>query len=128
MAASSKTPGPKPDFLVVDDHLKCQTSEGEISIDLRIPLKRLELFIDLPQLGIEQQHMPRYLLDNIIWPEDKDKIENMRDGATAFKILTKVAQTMGERMGADMGESQGSTGSSEDTVEPSDTTSGTPSA
>jgi hypothetical protein len=128
MAVSSKTPGPKPDFLVVDDHLKCQTGEGEISIDLRIPLKRLELFMQMDDSGIDQSLMPRYILDNILWPEDKEQLENLRDGAKAFQILISVSRAIGERMGADMGESQGSTGTSEDTVEPSDTTSATPSA
>jgi hypothetical protein len=125
--AVSKTPGPKPDFLIVEDHLKCQTSEGEISIDLRIPLERIELFMDMPDLDIEQKRYPRYVIDNILWPEDKATIVGMRDGAKAMTIVLKFAELLGARMGADMGESGGSTELSENTVEPSATTSDTDS-
>jgi hypothetical protein len=120
------TPGPKPDYLVVEDHLKCQTNEGEISIDLRIPLERIELFMDIGET-VEQKKIPRYMLDNIIWPEDKAVLEGMRDGAKVFEILIKFSEYLGGRMGADMGEFKGSTGPSEDTVEPSATTSETAS-
>jgi hypothetical protein len=124
---NTRTPGPKPDYLVVEDHLKCQTSEGEISLDLRIPLDRIELFMDMGDLDIEQKKLPRYMIDNILWPEDKSTIVGMRDGAKALTIVSKFAETLGERMGATMGESSGSTELSENTVEPSDTTSDTAS-
>ena len=128
-ARTTKTPpepGPKPDYLVVEDHLKCQTNEGEISIDLRIPLKRLELFMEIDG-KVSEAHMPRYLIDNILWPEDADKLDNMRDGAKALVIVMNVAKQLGERMGAEMGESQPSTPSSESTEGPSATTSDTDS-
>jgi hypothetical protein len=114
-------PGPKPAFLVVEDHLKVQTNEGEKSFDLRIPFKKLELFMDME--GIEQKLIPRHMLDNILWPEDKATIEEMRDGAKAFEILFKIAELIGDRMGANMGESVGSSEPSEPTDEPSDSTS-----
>ncbi|PPF64538.1 hypothetical protein C5E11_03865 [Clavibacter michiganensis] len=119
-------PGPKPDYLVVEDHLKCQTREGEISIDLRIPLKRLELFMDMDG-NVDQAHMPRYLIDKILWPEDAEKLDNMRDGSKALVIVMKVAEQLGDRMGAEMGESKPSTPSSESTEGPSATTSDTDS-
>jgi hypothetical protein len=120
-------PGPKPDYHVVEDHLKCQTSDGEISIDLRIPLEKIELFMDIGDLDIDQRHFPRYLIDNILHAEDKAKLEGMRDGAKAIAIVAEFARQVGARMGADMGESSGSTASSESTVEPSATTSDTDS-
>ena len=125
LMATVKTPGPKPAFLVVEDHLKCQTNEGEISIDLRIPLARLELFMDLGEA--DQKSVPRLIIDTILWPEDKATIEGMRDGAKAFGIILKFSEILGERMGADMGESKGSTPKSESIVEPSGTTSATDS-
>lgn len=118
-------PGPKPDFLVVEDHLKCQTSEGEVSIDLRIPIKRLELFMDME--GMDNKKMPLYLREHILWPEDRDVIEGMRDGSKAFSILMRFAEEVGKRMGADLGESSPSTPSSESTDGPSATTSDTAS-
>jgi hypothetical protein len=119
--ATPRTPGPKPDFLVVENRLKCQTDEGEKSLDLRIPIERLELFMDMEDL--EAKAIPKFIRDHVLWPEDKAIILEMRDGAKALQILMKYAEEIGKRMGASMGESEGSTPSSEDTVEPSDTTS-----
>lgn len=118
---SAREPGPKPDYAVVENHLKCQTDEGEISIDLRIPIDRLELFMDMQD--VEATKMPRHILDHILHPEDKAKIEGMRDGVKGYAILMKFAEKIGERMGAGLGESKGSTASSESTEEPSATTS-----
>jgi hypothetical protein len=120
-AKKTPEPGPKPDFLVVEDHLKCQTSEGEISIDLRIPIVRLELFMDMED--IDEKKMPLYLREKILHPEDRDKIEGMRDGAKAFQILMECMKEIGNRMGASLGESSPSTPSSESTDGPSATTS-----
>ncbi|WP_367147224.1 hypothetical protein AB0870_08380 [Microbacterium proteolyticum] len=114
-------PGPKPDFFVVEDHLKCQTSEGEISLDLRIPIERLELFMDMDEL--DEKQIPKYLREQILWPEDRDKIVNMRDGAKAFAMLMRFAEEVGNRMGASLGESSPSTSSSEGTGGQSDSTS-----
>lgn len=124
--APTRTPGPKPDFLVVENALKCQTDEGEKSLDLRIPIERLELFMDMEDL--EAKAIPKFIRDHVLWPEDRDTILEMRDGAKALQILMKYAEEIGKRMGASMGESAGSTPSSEDTVEPSDTTSAPASA
>lgn len=115
------TPGPKPDFAIVEKHLKCQTDEGEVSIDLRIPLERLELFMDMESL--EPKDIPKYVRDRILWPEDKDKLLEMRDGAKALEILMQVAKSIGERVGASVGESSGSHEPSEPIAQPSDSTS-----
>lgn len=124
MANATKTkpePGPKPDFFVVEDHLKCQTPEGEVSLDLRIPIERLELFMDMDE--IEEKRLPKYIRDEILWPEDRDKVLGMRDGTKAFAMLMKFADEIGKRMGASLGEFSPSTSSSEGTGGPSDSTS-----
>lgn len=122
MTAKTKPePGPKPDFLVVEDHLKCQTSEGEISLDLRVPIERLEKFMDMDE--IDEKALPKYLREEILWPEDRDKIVAMRDGARAFVILMRYAEELGNRMGAGLGESSPSTPSSDGIGGPSDSTS-----
>lgn len=125
MAAKKPEPGPKPKFLVVEKHLKCQTDEGELSIDLRIPIERLELFMDMEDIPSEQ--MPKFIRDNVLWPEDREQILNLRDGADAFEILMKCVEEIGKRMGASLGESGGSSEPSESTGQPSDTTSETAS-
>ena len=130
MAPTKTTPEPgiKPEFLVVENRLKCQTeADGEISLNLLVPLERIELFMDMGDLEIEQKKLPRYLIDNIMDPADKATLEGMRDGAKAIMLAGKFAEYLGHRMGADMGESKGSTESSESTVEPSATTSDTAS-
>lgn len=129
MATSTKTkpePGPKPEFFVVENHLKCQTEEGEVSLDLRIPIERLELFMAMDEL--DQKLIPKYLREEILWPEDKEKIVNMRDGAKAFAMLMRFAEEVGAKMGASLGESSPSTSSSEDTGGQSDSTSDATSA
>jgi len=135
MATTKKpapTPGPKPDFYVVENHLKCQTDEGEKSIDLRIPFDRIEMLMDMDEGTIEDKKMPRYVLDNILWPEDKATLEGMRDGTKVVQIIMEVATRIGDRMGATMGESLGSHELSEPTEQPSDSisdaTSDSPSA
>jgi len=126
MATAKKpAPGPKPDFFVVEDHLKCQTSEGEISIDLRIPFDRIEMLMEMDDSNIEDKKMPRYVLDNIMWPEDREALLKLRDGAKVIGIIMEVANHLGARMGANMGESSGSHELSEPIEQPSDSTSDT---
>ncbi|TFC30113.1 hypothetical protein E3O55_08500 [Cryobacterium sp. MDB1-18-2] len=123
--ATSTTPGPKPAFLLVEKQLKCQTDDGEISIDTRIPLEKLELFMTLEQ--IPEKEIPRYILDTILSPVEKDKIEGLTDGVEAFTILLEFAKAVGTRLGMSLGESVPSTASSESTNGPSATTSDTAS-
>jgi hypothetical protein len=121
--AKKPTPGPKPEFFVIEDHLKVQTGEGEISIDLRIPFERIEMLMDLDDGKIEDKKMPRYVLDNIMWPEDREKLLKLRDGTKVVSVIMKVATLLGDRMGATMGEFSGSPSPSEPTAQPSDSTS-----
>lgn len=120
-----KNPGPKPEYLVVEHSLHCQTDEGEVVLDLRLPIAKLELLMDMQELEIDDQKIPRWLLDNVVNDDDKASLEGMRDGGRAYAILMHYANAAGERLGASLGESQGSTGASEDTVQPSEPTSAT---
>lgn len=117
------TPGPKPDFQVVEHSLHCQTVEGEIVLDLRLPIGKLELLMDMGELEMEDKKIPRWLLDNVMAAEDKATLEGMRDGGKAYAILMRYAAAASERLGASLGESQGSTDSSESTEQPSEPTS-----
>jgi hypothetical protein len=114
-------PGPKPDFLVVEDALKCQTPEGEISLDLRLPIPALEKFMTAQNM--DQQKIPRFILDELLDPADAKKLLEMRDGAKAYRIIMEWAGAVGRRIGASLGESPSSTDSSESTDQPSGTTS-----
>lgn len=123
VAKPKPEPGPKPDFLVVEDHLYCQTNEGEKVLDLRVSLPKLELFMSMDELDIPDSKSHRWIMENILNPEDKKTLDSMLDGAKALNIITRYVNTLGERMGADLGtdlgESAGSSDSSVDTDEPS---------
>lgn len=131
MASTPKktNPGPKPDHAVVGDHFISQTSEGEIKLDLRLPIKTLEKMMTLEELTggdepeLQDRDLPRFLLDNVLHPEDREKIEGMRDGIKGYQILMKYLSVVTDRLGAGLGESSGSTGASADTVPPSEPTS-----
>lgn len=118
---STQEPGPKPKFLIVEHSLKCQTGEGEKSLDLRIPFDRIEKFMEMD--GVEEQKLPRFLLNEILSEEDKTTVLGLKDGVETFAILMEYAKSIAERMDASMGESSGSSDSDATTEEPSATTS-----
>lgn len=99
---SSKQPGPKPDFLVVEHNLHCQTDDGELVLDLRVPFDTLEVFSSID--GMEPKTIPRFLLENIV-PEDKrEQLRKLQDGAKTYAILMKYSEAVGERLGVSLGE------------------------
>jgi hypothetical protein len=124
-----KTSGQKPDYAVIGHNLYAQSDEGEIVLDLRIPIKTLETFMTLEDKlksdEIADKDMPRWLLDNVCSDEDRATLEGMKDGAKAYAILMRYSAEVGKRLGAGLGESVGSTDSSESTEQPSEPTSDT---
>jgi hypothetical protein len=123
MSTAKRTPepGPKPKFQLVEHSLKCQTGDGEISLDTRISFERLELFMDME--GVEETKLPRFLLNEILSVEDRDTILALSDGVETFACLMEYAKSIGVRLKASMGESSGSSDSDETTEEPSGSTS-----
>jgi len=120
-APTGPTPGKKPEFLVVEHSLKCQTEEGEISVDLRLPVPQLEKFMTAQDL--EPMKIPRFVLDELLPEPVSQRLISLADGAQAYKILMRWAQEVGARLGASLGESGSSTDSSESTEQPSEPTS-----
>lgn len=120
-APSGPTPGKKPEFLVVEHSLKCQTEEGEISVDLRLPIPKLEQFMTAQDL--EPMAIPRFILDKVLPSNLSERLLNLQDGAQAYKIVMRWSQEVGARLGASLGESPSSTDSSESTEQPSEPTS-----
>lgn len=119
-----KNPGPKPDHVVIEHNLHSQTDEGELVLDLRLPVDRLELLMDMEDLDLPDKKIPRWLRENVLSDDDRAKIEGLKDGARGYAILMRYAQEVGLRLGASLGESQGSTDASESTEQPSEPTSG----
>jgi hypothetical protein len=114
-------PGPKPDFLVVENTLKAQTEEGELSIDLRLSIEELERFMEAQEL--EPVKIPRFIIDELLDEPTKRRLLGMKDGAKAYAVVMRWAQEVGARLGASLGESGPSAALSESTAPPSATTS-----
>jgi hypothetical protein len=120
-AKRTPEPGPKPKFLVVEHTLKCQTGDGEKSIDLRVPFDRIERLMQMD--GVEEKLIPRFLLEEILSEEDKATVLSLRDGAETFAILIEFSKAVTGRLNASLGESAGSSDSVQSTEEPSASTS-----
>jgi hypothetical protein len=69
-----KNPGPKPEYQVVEHSLHCQTDEGEIILDLRLPIAKLEKMMEIEDLDIDDKKMPR-------WPA-RQRPQRRRQGRT----------------------------------------------
>lgn len=97
--ARKPEPGPKPEFLVVEETLKCQTKKfGEISVPLDVSSEQM---IELMELSEQQQF--KYLCENL-FPEQVRKLPFLQ----GFRIFTKYFEVLGELAGAPVGESSGS--------------------
>jgi hypothetical protein len=120
-APTGPTPGKKPEFFVVENSLKCQTEEGEISLDLRLPIPQLEKFMTTQDL--EAMAIPRFIIDELLPESVSQRLLSLADGAQAYKIVMRWAQEVSARLGVSLGESPSSTDSSESTAQPSEPTS-----
>ena len=116
-AAPKHQPGPKPAYLVVESKLYAQTEEGEVVLDLRLPIPQLEKFMSAQDLNPEK--IPRYVIDELLPESDAQRLLTMHDGAKAYAIVMTWAKEVGARLGASLGESQRSTDASESTEQPS---------
>lgn len=97
-------PGPKPDTLVVGEHLKCQSIDGEISLSLLIPYKKFKLVMSAPE-KIDDADMIDFLLEEVMDPADAETLNGLRDGAETLKFAMAWMDALGERLGASMGKS-----------------------
>lgn len=108
-AAKPKNPGEKPKFAVIEHTLKCQTSEGEVSLDLRIPLDRFEKMTELDGMS-EKDSLP--FIRTEIMPDDvREPIMGLRDGAESMVLIMKWIEAVGVRFDASLGELDGSSAS-----------------
>ncbi|NVM97829.1 hypothetical protein [Arthrobacter sp. SDTb3-6] len=108
-AAKPRAAGTKPRFAVVEHALKCQTSEGEVSLDLRIPLDSFEKLAGLEGMS-ERESLP-FIRKEIMPADVRDPIMGLRDGAESMELILKWIEAVGERFDASMGELGGSSAS-----------------
>lgn len=105
-AAEKREGGPKPTYAVVENALKCQSWDGEISLDLRIPLGNFEKLTLLESM--EESESLKYITSEIMPADVSKEIYGLRDSAEALKFTMKWIEAVGERFGASLGELDGS--------------------
>lgn len=105
-AVVKKDGGPKPTYAVVENALKCQSWDGEISLDLRIPLGNFEKLTLLESM--EESESLKYITTEIMPADVSKQIYGLRDSAEALKFTMKWIEAVGERFGASLGELDGS--------------------
>lgn len=95
-------PGPKPRSIVVEDTLKCQTKDGEISLSLLVPYKKIKLVTSIPE-DVNDEDMLDFLLEQVIAPDDAETLLGLRDGTETFEFTMAWMDALGERLGASLG-------------------------
>lgn len=113
--ATTRKAGPKPDFLVVEDSLKCQTSKGELSLQLTVTFGTIRKLMKLDE--DDQFAEFEFFMDNVFTEEQNRRLDEL-DAAESARILTKFSNALAERMKVSLGESEGSSDSSTDTEQP----------
>lgn len=95
-----KAAAEKPRFLVVEDKLVCQTTEGEISIPLRFKTKLLRQFGSMDQMDAFF-----LILDEIAGPETVATIDEL-DIMETTEIMVEFFKEFESKVQATMGELQ----------------------
>ena len=103
-------PGPKPDFQVVEDSLKCQTKlDGEVSVSLVLPFVKVKKMIDIED--VPEAEVIDFILNDIMPEQESKKLLALKDGVDTFRIAMQYTKAIGERLGVSLGESEGSSNS-----------------
>jgi len=103
-------PGPKPDFQVVEETLKCQTKlDGEVSLSLVLPFAKVKKMIAIED--VPEAEVIDFIFDEVMPEEEAKKVLGLQDGVDAFRIAMQYTKALGERLGASLGESEGSSDS-----------------
>lgn len=114
MTARKSTAAPKPKFLVVEDTLKCQTENGELSLSLRVKFGVIRKMLALEG---DQADEFEFIMANLLSQEANNFLDDL-DGAEAAAVLTEFSTALAGRMRVSMGKSVGSSESSKDTEQP----------
>jgi hypothetical protein len=105
---------PKPKFQVVENSLKCQTENGELSLSLSVKFSTVRKLMS----GEDKTQFEEFeFFMSEIFTEADNKAIDALDVADAAEILTEYSQALANRMQVSMGKSVGSSDSSESTEE-----------
>lgn len=102
----------KPKFLTVESTLKCQTTNGELSLPLSVSFGTIRRLMGGE--GKSQFEEFEFFMSEIFNEEQNTALDQL-DAADAAEILTRFSDALSARMKVSMGKSGGSAPSSTDT-------------
>lgn len=102
--AAAKAAGPKPAFQVVEDTLKCQTENGELSLSLKIKFGVIRGLAQVSGTGDKFAEFD-YIMQTLLTEEQNEALDDL-DSADAAEILTEYASALATRLTARLGESK----------------------
>ncbi|MBW4094584.1 MAG: hypothetical protein HIU81_03915 [Acidobacteria bacterium] len=105
---AAKAPA-KPEFLIVEHNLKCQTSAGELSLDLRVGRSTMKKFTAFE--GKEGDEALDFLFDEVLPSPVAAQIEELGDFAEEMKLAMAWVEAVGERLGVTLEKLRGSSDS-----------------
>lgn len=105
---------PKPKYLVVENTLKCQTANGELSLPLAVKFGTVRKLMGGE--GKSQFEEFEFFMSEIFDDKANAAIDAL-DTAEAAEILTQFSDALADRMKVSMGKSAGSSESSMGTEE-----------
>ncbi|MDI2019698.1 hypothetical protein [Paenarthrobacter nicotinovorans] len=111
---SKQEAAPKPKFAVVENSLKCQTENGELSLPLTVKFGTIRKL--LGSTGLTQFEEMEFFMTEIFSEADNRALDDL-DAAEAGEILTEYSDALSKRFKVSMGKSVGSSDSSESTEE-----------
>lgn len=111
------TPGPKPEFLMIDDvlHYQAPKAKIEIAVDCDPPFTILETILDDESLVDEaaQFKMLLTLLDDKVNLEKIQKLRLSEFMALSMRVVAEIQKLMGVSLGESDGSSENSEASTE---------------
>ena len=99
---------PKPKFATVESTLKCQTTNGELSLPLSVSFGTVRKLMG----GEPKSQFEEFELFMTIFTDDQNRAIDALDTAEAAEILHAYGEALAERMKVSLGKSAGSAQSS----------------
>lgn len=103
-STTPKTPGPKPRFQVVENTLKCQTENGELSLSLKIKFGTIRQLAKVSSSGDRFAEFD-FLMEHIFTEEQNACLDEL-DSSDAAEILVEFSNALADRLKASLGESK----------------------
>lgn len=90
----------KPTFAIVEDTLKVQTGDRELSLSLRVPMATLERLMEIEETDAPTLERYRVLVEEIMPDRVADLVRSLSDDASLqLAVAFKWSQALGVRLG-----------------------------